>query len=290
MYTSPDEDRSDLFLAAAVFVLGPQILSIILRYLPRPRALEVPLQLLIVLATTVLTPFLLVRYRKQRWADFGFGGPVSPALIGALASVPIMAAYVLGSLARRSIPLPLEIGAGGPVDMVIDIVLTIVSAIATMLLLIYVVVKARTSFRTDPGYIKPTMRYLGRFTAIAAAAATVLLLLTVVVNQVELTAAVQVVLPPLGIAAAAWIVYRRVRGSQLTSRMILLTPMILLAIGAFTVFGQAAEVVFGLWQASLLAGVGLVAAALLESSRSAWAPLGLAAGLAFFTPLLRPAL
>ncbi len=286
MYTSPDEDRSDLFLAAAVFVLGPQILGIILRWLPLPAVASTAVQLGIVLATTVLVPFLLIRYRKQRWNDFGFSGATSAAGVGLIASLPVIVAYLVANLVRGSGPLPFQLVGGGPVTVALDLVLTVITGIATMLLVIYVVTKARTSFRTDPGYIRPTMAYLGRFAAMAAVAATVLLLLTILANRVEITAAAEVLLPPLGVAAAAWLVYQRVRGSQLTSRMILLTPMILLAIGAFTLFGQATEIVFGLWQAALLAGVGLVAAVLFESTRSAWAPLGFATGLTLLTPLL----
>lgn len=286
MYTSPDEDRSDLFLAAAAFVLGPQILGIVLGWLPLPGVASPAIGLLLVLATTVLVPLLLIRYRKQRWGEFGFDGPVSAAGWGAVASIPVVVAYVVSSLIRGGGPLPVGFIGDGSVGAVFDVVIRIVLGMATMVLVIYVVVKARTSFRTDPGYIRPTMLYLAKFTAISAAVATVLLLLTILTSGVEARAIVEVLLPPLGIAASGWLVYRKVRGSQLTSRMILLVPMILLAIGAFTLFGQAAAIVIGLWQATMLAGIGLLAAVLLESSRSAWAPLGFAAGLTLLTPLL----
>lgn len=286
MYTSPDDDRSDLFLAAAVYVIGPQILGIILRWLPIPVSAAQVLRLLLVLVTTVLVPFLLIRYRKQRVSDFGFDGPVSAAGLGALASLPVVAAYVVGYLVRGGVAPPLIAIGGGVFNDVFGLIVDLVAGFATMLLVIYVVTKARTSFRTDPAYIKPTMLYLGRFTAIAAAIATVLLMLSLITNRVESAALLEVLLPPLGVAGAAFVVYRGVRGSQLTSRAILLTPMVLLAIAAFTLFGDATAVVFGLWQAALLAGVGLIAGVLLESSRSAWAPLGFAAGLTLLTPLL----
>lgn len=286
MYTSPDDDRSDLFLAAAAYVLGPQILTIVLGWLPIPAGANPVVALLVVVATTVLVPFLLIRYRKQRWSEFGFNSEVSPALLGVLASLPVIAAYFIGALIRGGGPPSLFLIDGGAFTTAVRAIVDLLAGFGTMLLVIYVVIKARTSFRTDPGYIRPTMLYLGRFTAIAAAVATALLVLRVLTNGVDVAAAPEVLVPPLGVAGAAWFVYRRVRGSQLTSRMILLTPMILLAIGAFTLFGEATAVVIGLWQAALLAGVGLVSAVLLESTRSAWAPLGFAAGLTVLTPLL----
>jgi hypothetical protein len=285
MYTSPDEDRSDLFLAAAVFVIGPEILGIVLGWLPMPIGVGPILRLLVVLATTILVPFLLIRYRKQKWNDFGFAGPVPAAGLGALASVPVIAAYLVGNLVAGAGLLPM-LTVRGSASAVPEIAIDVISGMATMVLVIFLVTKARTSFRTDPAYIRPTMLQLGRFAAIVAAVAAVLLLLAILSRGLGLRAGVEVLLAPVGVAAAVFIVYRAVRGSQLTSRAILLTPMVVLAIGSFRIFGDASDVVFGLWQASLLAGVGLAAAALLESSRSAWAPLGLAFGLALMTPLL----
>ncbi len=286
MYLTRDDERSDLFLAAAVYVLGGQILGILLGRIPFPAAAEPVVRLFVVLATTILVPVLLIRYRKQRLSEFGFDRSFLALATGFIASLPLVAAYVLAALIGRTTPLdviPATIGARH--GAYVGIVVQIVAGVCAVLLVIYATVKARGAFRDDPAYIRPTMEYLGRFAGIAAAIATALLLL-VALRQASLNLAAEVVLVPLGVAVAAYLVHRGVRGSQLTSRATLLTPMVVLAIGSFVLLGRAQDIVFGLWRAALLAGVGLIVGTLLESRRTAWAPLGFAAGLTLLTPLL----
>lgn len=287
MYTSPEDDRSDLFLAAAVYVIGPEILGIILGWLPDLGAALPVVGLLVVLATTVLTPLLLMRYRKQRWSELGFGGPVSAAGLGALASLPVIGVYVMSYLVRGDLSTLALVGF--PAAVGVGAALQLIYGLATMVLIIYVVAKARSAFRSDPAYIRPTMVNLGRFAAIGVAVATGLLVLTLVTRGAEFTSNLEVLLPPLGFAAAAWIAHRGARGSQLTSRSILLTPMVLLAVATISLFGQSADLlVLSVWQGAVLAAAGLVAAVLLESTRSAWAPMGFSVALALglLSPLL----
>lgn len=288
MYTSPEEDRSDLFLAAAVYVLGPELLGVILSRIPIP-AVAVPfVRLIIIVLTTIAVPLWLIRYRKQRLSGFGFDRQFAAGGLGLVAAVPVALAYVLSSL----------IGGTGPfvglpvVDAVqfgayLEVALSVFSGLCVTLLVIYCTVKARSAFRTDPAYIPATMVHLGRYAAIIAAVAAVLLMLTVIARDLGILETMQVVLVPLAVAAAAWWVHRNVRGSQLTSRATLLTPMVLMAVGSFVIFAEALDIVFGLWRASVLAGVGLIIGVLLESRRTAWAPLGFAVGLVLLTPLLR---
>ncbi|HVM19873.1 MAG TPA: hypothetical protein VM307_07930 [Egibacteraceae bacterium] len=286
MYTSPEEDRSDLFLAGAVYILGPQVLGIILGRVPIPAAASPLLSLLLIVATTILVPLLLIRYRKQRLSEFGFAGPPGSAVAGLLPVAPIVAAYVIAGAVAGSpftaVPLLTAVNGGTWVGFVVQAV----AGLCAGLLAVYMTVKARTAFRSDPDYLRPTMWWLGRFAAIAAAVTSLLLLLSVVVRGGALTTGVEILLVPLGVAGAAWLVHQRLSGSQLTTRASLITPMVVLAIGPFTLFGGAVAFVAGLWRAALLAGIGLLIGALIESKRTAWAPLGLAAGLALLTPLL----
>ena len=288
MYTSADEDRSDLFLAAAVYVLGPELLGVILSRVPIP-AVAIPfVRVVLIVLTTIAVPLWLIRYRKQHLRDFGFDGRFSAGGLGLVAALPVAGAYMLSS----------QIGGTGPfvgvpvVDAVLygaylEVALSIFSGLCVTFLVIYATVKARNAFRTDPAYIPATMLHLGRYAAIIAAVSDVLLMLTVIARDLGALETMQVVLVPVAVAASAWIVHRSVRGSQLTSRATLLTPMVLMAVGSFVIFAEAFDIVFGLWRASVLAGVGLIVGVLLESRRTAWAPLGFAVGLVLLTPLLR---
>lgn len=288
MYTSPDEDRSDLFLAAAVYVLGPELLSVILRRLPIPAAVSPVVSLLVIVLTTIAVPLWLMRYRKQPLSSIGFDGSTSTFGAGLLVSLPVAAAYVLyGVIAAGSPFTVVPVASAVTTGTYVETAISIIGGLCVAFLMIYTTVKARTAFRMDPAYIKPTMLRLARYTALAGAVAGVLLLLTIVVQGLAITDASEVVLAPAGVVGAGWLAYRAVRGSQLTSRAVLLTPMILLAIGSFVIFAQALEIVFGLWRAALLAGLGLVLGVLLENYRSAWAPVGFAVGLTMLTPLLR---
>ena len=287
MYISPDDDRSDLFLAAAVYLLGGEILGILLRRIPIPAAAGPFVGFLIAVATTILVPLWLIRYRKQRLSEFGFDSSFSALGTGFVVSLPLVAAYVIAAVASRTQPLDvLPVTIAATHGVYVDIFLQVLAGICVVLLAIYTTVKARTAFRTDPAYIRPTMLTLARYAAIAAGVASGLLFLTAVLRSGDLAAAVEVVLVPLGVAGAGYLAYRSIRGSQLTSRATLLTPMVVLAVGSFVLLAPAAEFVFGLWRAAILAGIGLVIGTLLESRRTAWAPLGFAAGLTLLTPLL----
>jgi hypothetical protein len=289
MYTSPDEDRSDLFLAGAVYVLGPTIVGILLDILPRGLITPIarPLDFVITVATTILVPFLLIRYRKQRVSEFGFDGQWSAFALGLVASLPVAVAYLLASLVTGMGPLaraPALVAAG--TANVVDLLLYVVSGVCVVLLAIYTTVKARTAFRSDPRYLRPAALQLGKYVAIAAAVTTVLLMMTFAVQGQQLLTGIEIILAPLGVAGSVWLVLRGMNAAQLTSRPVLLTPMVILAIGSLLIFGGAVNFVYGIWRGAMLAALGLVIGLLLEGRRSALAPLGLGTGLALLSPLL----
>lgn len=287
MYTSSDDDRSDLFLTAAVFVLGPELLGIILRRLPPTIAVSPVVSLIVTVLTTIALPLWLMRYRKQPLSHLGFDRRYSAAGAGLLVAAPVVAAYVVAELIGRTpvygaVPLLAAFTNGAYVV----VALSFIRGLCVAFVAIYVTVKARSAFRADPGYIKSTMTRLAKFVGVGSAIATLLLVVTFLSQGSPAVESTEIVLAPLGVAGAGWLAHRWASGSQLTSRATLLTPMVLLAIGAFVIFAQALAVVAGLWSAALLAGIGLVIGVLLESQRSAWAPVGFAATLALLTPLL----
>ncbi len=69
MYTSTEDARSDLFLSGAVFLFGGIIVQAVLRIIPLDRipGLGAVLAVVLPLVTTVLVPYLLIRYRKEPW-------------------------------------------------------------------------------------------------------------------------------------------------------------------------------------------------------------------------------
>jgi hypothetical protein len=290
MYTSPDEDRSDLFLAGAVYILGPTVVGILLDTLPGRVIAPIarPLDVVVTLATTVLVPFLLIRYRKQRLVEFGFDGQWGAFGIGLLASLPVAVAYLLASLATGMGPLTRAPALSAvTTGNVVELALYVLSAVCVVLLAIYTTVKARTAFRSDPRYLRPTAVQLGKYVAVAALATTVLLSFTFLLQGQELATGLEIILAPLGVAGAVWFVLRGLPESRLTSRPVLLTPMVILAIGSLVIFGGALNFVFGIWRGAMLAALGLAVGLLIESRRSALGPLGLAIGLALLSPLLR---
>ncbi len=86
-------------------------------------------------------------------------------------------------------------------------------------------------------------------------------------------------------AAAVYLSTQRLRGNTLTKRSTLLAPVVLFAIGPFALSLNALSFIAGLWQAALLAGVGLIVGALLEARGSPLGPLALGLTLALTTTL-----
>ena len=287
MYISPDEERSDLFLAAAAYIVGRQILLVLLDGLRVPALVLPGVQLVVALLTTIVVPVLLIRYRKQRLSEFGFDSTYGAAGLGFVASLPLVVAYLVSSLVAGTSPVDVLPATVAVVHgAYLEVVVQVIANVCAVLLAIYTTVKARTGFRADPTYIRPTMLYLGRFAALAAAIASGLLFVTIILRpEYELRTAVEVLVVPLGVAGSAYLAWRTIRESQLTSRATLLTPMVLLAVGSIALFGDGTTVVFGLWRGAILAGIGLIVGTLLESRRTVWAPLGFAAGMTLLTPL-----
>jgi hypothetical protein len=288
MYTTSEEARSDLFLAGAVYVLGPLVVNLVLGLLPLDRVpvVALALALLLPLVYTVLVPVLLMRYRKERLADFGYAGSRRPLLTGLLVGAPIAAAAVVsGLLASGAVAGAVPVLTGVLDAAYFELAVRILKTLGLMFLAIYCTTKARDAFRGDPAYMRAAAWQVGRFVAIAGGIATLLLLANQVAGDPEVSPLATFVLQPLGVAGAVWLALRSARDSRLTSRPTLLTPMILLAIGSFTVFASPTAIVFGIWRAAMLAGIGLAVGVMLESDRSAWGPIGLAIVLALLSYL-----
>lgn len=291
MYTSPDEARSDLFLAGAVYVLGPLVVSLLLRVIPLT-AVPVLGTVLIVVVPFVLTglvPLLLIRYRKEPWSAYGLGaGPNATLGFGVLLAVPIVvasilagAAVVLGTDATLSLPAVVPVLAVGPGTVVL-LLARVADWLGLALLAVFTTVKARDAFRADHLTVRDGMWDVGRWFALGSLIATTLLVLALLLNAPPqaLLADARLYLMPLGVGAAAMLAYRSLPGSTNTTRATLLAPAVLLALGPFLISFQAILFLEGLWQAALLGVIGLIIAVLQEARGSGLGAFGLALAIA----------
>ncbi len=288
MYTTPDEARSDLYLAGAVYLFGDLILRIFLGLVPldQIRFVGPVIVALLPLATTILVPYLLIRYRKERLADYGLTRLSPLFLRGVLIGAPLLVAAVVTGWLAGAGP-----GGGLPVlgvaleGSLLLFVRRITFVFGLVLLCIYATVKARDAFRSDPRYLPAAVLEIGRILAVVSAVTSALLILSTVLGGQSLVVRSTLLLFPLAVAGSGYLAYRDLAGRQLTSRAILLTPTVVLALGAFILSFDAYEFTYGLWRAAYLAGIGLIVGALVESQRSAWGALGLATLVALLTYL-----
>ena len=270
MYTSPEEARSDLLLSGAVYLIGPLLLDILLGIIPLWRIPGVSLVLLVAqpLIVTALTPLLLIRYRGEKLSQYGLTASGVPRLLpGALLALPVVAFTLLGGALDgellASVPL-LGQGPGGFEALAYRLSywlgLTFLAAYAT--------IKARDAFFSDARSVRDGTQQIGKVLAIIAAVATVLL---VVAGFTAWT----LVLVPLGVAASVLLFLRGLRRPAGTTKAVLLTPVILLALGPFALTLRADVFVVGVWSAALVAGLGLVIGGLQETRATVMPALGL---------------
>ena len=288
MYYSSEEKRSDLFLAGAVYVIGPIIGDFLLRWIPLGGVpvLGLVITFVLTIAYTVLVPFLLVRYRKQPWSEFGFTAPAKTLLTGLLVGVPVAVAGLAAGFATSgelsgTSPALTGILLGQP----LQVILRLVRVFGLTLLAVYCTVLAREAFRGEPAYLRSAATHVGKFVAIAAAAATLLLLASLATGDATPGSLLTLIIQPLGVAGAVALAIRLGRASRITTKPTLATPMVLFAIGSFTIFASPQQIVVGIWSAALLAGLGLVVGLMTESERSVWGPLGFAVILGLLTYL-----
>ncbi len=287
MYATSEEARSDLFLAGAVYLFGPLLLRVVSPVFGVPVLGEV-LIVVAPLLTTALVPVLLTRYRKERTAEYGVGGERGRGLqVGVLLALPIVIGAALGAGIRGE-ALPATVPA-----VVLDgsqwlaLAANITTWAGLTVLAIYATVKARDAFRADIRTVPEGVTEIARILGIVAAIATALLIVGAATDAFPLDPLV-VVLVPLGAGVSVLLLLRRFIPSSTTTRAALLAPTVLLALrpfNPFALFFSAGNFVLSVWSAALLATIGLLMAATLESRRTAWPAIALGAMLALLVPV-----
>ena len=292
MYTSTEDARSDLFLSGAVYVIGPALIDILreLLRLDQVPGMTLALSILVPIATTVLVPVLLMRYRHESIGQYGYGAGLPPNFgIGMLLAAPIVVAGVVGAVLAGD---PLSgLGIGDVIrtqaapDALLGFLVRLLSWLGLGFLAVYATVKARDAFRSDFRTVRDDTIWLGKILAAVAAVAVSIAFLLMLPGQAAGLGVITLLLLPLGVAGSVALLLRTLRGPSATSRATMLTPVILLALGPFQLSFSGTALALSVWYAAMYAGVGLVIAALQESRRSALACLGLTLTIAVLSPL-----
>ena len=284
MYVSPEDARSDLLLAGAVFIFGPIALTLLLTILPLTRIPGVGQALSIATPAllTIAVPVALVRYRGESWADFGLGPARAGLGAGALLAAPIVVASLLSATATGNplgglpvVTLP-TLGLNG----VLSLIARVITWFGLALLATSVGTKARDAFRSDFSTVPEAMARIGRIVAIVAGAAALLRFAT--------TGLVSSLVLPAGVAVTVYLVWRGVNRPTSTGLAALLAPTVLLALGSFFISFSAARLIEGAWTGALVAALGLAMAGMKESRGGAWPAVGLALVVALATSVPAP--
>lgn len=273
-----EDARSDLLLAGVVFVIGGVIVDLIRDVIPLGRIPGVApvLQIGLPLLTTVVVPYLLMRYREEPWAMYGLASSSIGALgTGALFAVPVVIASALvtasqGGGVLQALPLA---ALGG--DEVIGVLRRIAQFGGLALLGAYVTVKARDAFSGVPRTLHTVVIEVARILAIIVVVAGGLLIVRLLVEG-TLFGAVAVILPALGAAGMVGLAMRELPRTAATSRPVLVTPTVIFGLAGFFIQFDVVGFVVIVYQAALLATVGLTVGLLQETNRSGFAALGLA--------------
>jgi hypothetical protein len=294
MYTSTEDAKSDLFLSGAVYVIGPAVIEILRETLRLDRVPGVPLLLAILapIATTALVPILLMRYRNESFGQYGYGAGLPPNFgIGLLLASPIIIAGLLGATLAGDPLAGIGIGeiirTGAAPASLLGLLIRLLSWLGLGFLAAYATVKARDAFRSDFRTVRDETIGLGKVLAAVAAVAVslALLLLPQQLGGSLGLSLMPLLLLPVGVAGSVVLLLRTLRGPSATSRAIMLTPVVLLAVGQIDFSFDITSLALSVWRAAMYAAVGLIIGALQESRRSALAGLGLTLAIAVLSRL-----
>ena len=267
MYARPDEARSDLFLSGAVFVFGWTIVNILMTVLRLDRIPGVQPTLLIALPIilTVLAPTLLIRYRKQTWAEHGltgFDASIPPALLaaGVIVAGGVGSNVLMGYGATNAMPiLQLPVAPLG-------VVASALQTTGALVLAGYGIVKARDAFGGNPISLSEGVARVGRILLIVGGVALAFMIIGDLFsgqNNLDGLVLVSYLLRPAAVVAAVWIVLRQLGGTATVTLPILVTPTLLMGMSQFGIrLGGA--FLDGLYRGAIYAGLGLLLAIIAE--------------------------
>lgn len=275
MYLSPDEARSDFFLAAIAFVIGPFVVELLLDAFGPGSLNATALQIILIVRAVLITaavPIWLTRYRKQPLSTLWSGGARSLGL-GALLALPIIAFETLTTLLR---------GGGSPFDAIallspgLELVQRLALYVGLALLIAFLAQRAPEAFRPFTVDLDVALRQAAAVIGAVAFGATLLL-------WASRNAQALLMVPVVGVAATYLLAERLIAPKGITDRWAVWAPPIVLAVGPFTLFAQAAVFLANLRAGAILAAFALIGVMAFQARRGTGVIMGLLLVLGLFS-------
>ncbi|WP_370323856.1 hypothetical protein [Euzebya sp.] len=271
MYLSAEDARSDFFLAAALYVIGPALVNLLVEALPTLFANTVMSWVLILIVNGVLIagmPLFLMRYRGEALSGLLTGG------VGALALGFGIAAVFAGAVAVG------EVVGGGRVDLLVEVIPAravvgfLLRWASLAVLAIFLVRRAEYAFRPI-SELQPTLvRQAGIACVGTGVVATVLLLLT--------GTSVASLIPAAGLAGMFALASQQLPQAGMGERWWVFAPVITLALGPLEIFSflfAGQNFLLSAQQAAVVALFGLVVVMALHARRGGLVAVGMAAAI-----------
>lgn len=269
MYLSTDDARSDFFLAAAAYVIGPSLLSLLISAVPGLFA-NTPMQFVVTVLVPVLLiagmPLFLLRYREESFDSLFSGGGTSFTL-GVTIALVFAAALAVG-----------EVLGGGQIAAVFSGIglvgfLGVIARWGSLAILaVFLYRRAEYAFRP----ISQSQQTLVRQAGIACAGTAVVATLLLMLGGQPIWA----LLPAVGLAGMFWFAEQRLPQSGMGERWWVWAPVITLALGPIEIFSalfDGSGFLASAQRASSVALFGLVTVMALENRRGAMVAFGMAA-------------
>lgn len=261
MYLATDDARSDFFLAAAVYVIGPVLYSALLRSTGSLLRSDVVVWVLAVAAPILLIsamPLYLMRYR-----DEGFGtltrGSADAAARAVVVMLPLVGAVLLGDLVAGTNPIA---ALAGTFQVPILLVSRVVRWLSLAVLAVFLYRRAEYAFRP----ISEQMTVLVTRAAAATVGAAIVASLLLAVRDPSLG----LVLAPVGMAGAVYLATRLFPPAGMGEQWQVYAPLITLALGPLDLFSlllSPLNFLEGLRVAGMVAGFGLIVILGLQAGR-----------------------
>ncbi|MEE8599634.1 hypothetical protein [Euzebya tangerina] len=271
MYLNADDARSDFFLAAAVYVIGPALLALARQALPVIFDVTLIDWLIIITAPFLLTaamPLYLMRYREESWSGL-FGGSSS-----ALATGLTLGGLVAVGNAIAAVLVGVPVGEVLTGTRIVVWVGLLVQWGSLAILAIFLVRRGEYAFRVIDEPQSELVRKAGYACVGTAGVTTVLLLLA--------DRPLVSVLPAAGLIGMFFLAEQRMPQEGPGERWWVYAPLITLALGPleiFALFFGGANFVASAQQAAIVATFGLVAVMALHARRGGKVVLGAAIAL-----------
>lgn len=272
MYLSADDARSDFFLAAALYVIGPSLFALIVQALPGLFSNTAGLwfaAVVVPILTTAAMPLYLLRYREQSFAVLRSGG-VGGLLTGLTVASVLVIATLVGEV----------VGGGQPGQLGTLLtprnVLSLVARWGSLAVLaVFLYTRAEYAFRPISERQEVLVRKAGLATVGTAAVSTVLLLLD--------GRPIASVIAAAGLVGVYVLAERLLPQTGVGERWWVWAPVITLALGPVRIvslFLGGGSFLASAQQGAAVALFGLVVVMAMHNRRGGLVAFGLATGFA----------